>query len=262
MISPELVPWLAIGYFALAAVGGIVCFFWILGIAFSEGALHGLGCLFCGPYGFYYCVTRWRRCRLPFLLSLGLNLGLVLVQFQVVDTQPLEELFTTVEKIQKQVREAPAEKIARDHQALQGEWRLALSEQGDESGEFEEFRFVEDQCVVQGRAGIRRFQFVLSRSPQGRTIDLTDSENGEQLKGIYRLNGDHFTLCMASPGAMRPSRFATWGTQQRSFLLRRQRTASSGGGQNRCRKPRRGQRSQPQPTVRQRKVVAEVDTAD
>ena len=82
MIGDDLFPWLMLGYVVVAMIGGFICLLWILAIAFSEGVLHGLGCLLCGPYGLYYCVTRWRQCMKPFLISLALNIGLFFVNFQ------------------------------------------------------------------------------------------------------------------------------------------------------------------------------------
>ncbi|MDX1943809.1 MAG: hypothetical protein SFU86_00260 [Pirellulaceae bacterium] len=45
----------------------------ILIIAFTEGIGHGIGCLLCGFYGLYYCITRWEQCGAYFLMGLAAN---------------------------------------------------------------------------------------------------------------------------------------------------------------------------------------------
>ena len=56
-----------------------VGFFWSLRLATKESLVQGLIFLFFPPYGIYYVITRWEKCKKPGMLFIGGFLGIILV---------------------------------------------------------------------------------------------------------------------------------------------------------------------------------------
>jgi uncharacterized protein (TIGR03067 family) len=73
-------------------------------------------------------------------------------------------------------------------------------------------RIVTDDHVVWERNG-KRFagtKFALDSTTEPRTIDVIPDggrNRGERILGIYKLDGDTLTICMAAPGQPRPREF-------------------------------------------------------
>jgi len=72
----------------LSVVGGI----WFLVVAFQESILWGLGCLLLGPVSLIFLILHWAEAKVPFLVSLGgtvlLILGLVVGGVDLAEIAP------------------------------------------------------------------------------------------------------------------------------------------------------------------------------
>ncbi len=64
---------MVVGYLA-----AFICGLWMLIIAFQEGALQGILYMFVPFYSLYYVISRWEKCKQPFLYSLaGLAVAII-----------------------------------------------------------------------------------------------------------------------------------------------------------------------------------------
>ncbi len=71
----ETIGMLLLGVGCLAAC---VCGLWMLVIAFQESVAQGLLYWFVPFYAIYYVISRWEKCKTPFLCSLGAMVLVVL----------------------------------------------------------------------------------------------------------------------------------------------------------------------------------------
>jgi uncharacterized protein (TIGR03067 family) len=101
---------------------------------------------------------------------------------------------------------------------LQGAWQLVSAESNGEKAPDE--RVSQIQVVIAGNThtvviGDRviahdvSFEIDPSRDPKQTTDTLSDgSSKGQQIRGIYKLDGDTLTSCVAPPGKDRPAEFS------------------------------------------------------
>jgi uncharacterized protein (TIGR03067 family) len=134
-----------------------------------------------------------------------------------------------------------------DRDRLQGEWECASLErdgrvisQGKEAAKAR-VSFVGDVVTFEDDGTALQGTFEVDEDRRPKTFDLTVADAGIKETypaGIYRLEGDIFELCLASPAAERPRRFATEpGSGRTLFVYRRIRSVSgrliSGAGAGR-----------------------------
>jgi len=140
------------------------------------------------------------------------------------------------------VKDTPANRD--DRSAIQGRWQLITLEVGgkpEAPPERGPTLITRDQIIppapvppAPSPAGVR---YTLDASRDPTTIDfinpngpdISDPDLGGPILGIYRLKGDHLTLCLGSPGKPRPTAFTTEsGSQTRLLSLRRLEPAPDG----------------------------------
>jgi uncharacterized protein (TIGR03067 family) len=109
----------------------------------------------------------------------------------------------------------------KDHEALQGAWKIVSSEAGgkDHTEEFKDHLLVFDGdtfALKKGDAVGLKGTFKLDPSEKPRTIDITITEGGQEgekgkvLQGIYELGKGTLKWCTAEPGGTdRPKEFST-----------------------------------------------------
>jgi RNA polymerase sigma factor (sigma-70 family) len=123
-----------------------------------------------------------------------------------------------------------------DLEAIRGTWAVASVEfQGGESPDADQVkkaRWVIDgkEISVELAGEARKSSFTLDPDADPKAIDLVplggpENEKGKTFRGIYKIEGDELTLCLAGPAdAARPGRFATEpGTGNTMFTLKRAR---------------------------------------
>lgn len=99
--------------------------------------------------------------------------------------------------------------------AFQGEWKMAANETGGSKLSPERLktyrRVVKDDAytvTIAADSGPITIRGLFALDPQSSppTIDA-EPENGDVMRGIYKLDGDTLTLCIALPGEPRPKEF-------------------------------------------------------
>ena len=110
------------------------------------------------------------------------------------------------------------EAAKRDQAALQGTWTMVSGERDGQafpSGYLTNSERVvkgdETTVTVQGRLFMEA-KFSLDPSKSPKTIDYAISGGryeGQNMQGIYELNGDQVKFCFSTPGKERPSGFVT-----------------------------------------------------
>jgi uncharacterized protein (TIGR03067 family) len=125
---------------------------------------------------------------------------------------------------------AAADGDGKDLVRLQGVWsRVSALVDGKERPADElrkqQITIVEDTYTLTVNGTLRRGQVILDPCARPRTIDFLSTEGpnkGKVLKGIYEIEGDTFTYCIALPGKDRPTAL---GSQPGSghLLFRNQR---------------------------------------
>jgi uncharacterized protein (TIGR03067 family) len=125
------------------------------------------------------------------------------------------------------------EDVKKELKVLQGKWQTAAIETGGEALPKEAvpaFSFAIDaDGKATGKTPEGEFQFTVTVDPTKtpRTIEnLHDSggQKGMKQYGIYKLDGDKFTVCMTPPGSSekdRPKDFDTKGTRNVVFVFER-----------------------------------------
>ncbi|QDV35241.1 sigma-70 family RNA polymerase sigma factor [Tautonia plasticadhaerens] len=120
-----------------------------------------------------------------------------------------------------------------DLKAIRGTWAVASVEsQGGESPDADQVKkgrwiFDAKKLSVETAGEARKSSFTLDPDASPKAIDLVplggpENEKGKTFLGIYKIEGDSLTICMAAPGAVRPDRFATeQGTGTFLIALRR-----------------------------------------
>jgi uncharacterized protein (TIGR03067 family) len=131
------------------------------------------------------------------------------------------------------VVKAPAaepEKGKTDADRIQGTWVPVSAEregQKEDPAKFEEVKLI---FAAGGKGTVRKggmemeFQYTLDPAKKTREIDLKATEDGkeETHKGIYKLDGDTLTLCIAHPPEDRPTDFTTQvGSKRQIIVLKR-----------------------------------------
>jgi uncharacterized protein (TIGR03067 family) len=119
--------------------------------------------------------------------------------------------------------DAPRERLEdKDQKALQGKWRAESytrdGEKVDIAKEWTDLVFENDNISWEnsilkgnlGMTGVVPYSYELDSSKEPKTIDLTWSEGaikGKKQLGIYRLEGDKLTICVARIDKERPKKF-------------------------------------------------------
>jgi uncharacterized protein (TIGR03067 family) len=110
--------------------------------------------------------------------------------------------------------DTPQDAVRQEKEKLKGTWALVSMEaQGKPvpaadlkvvKYTFEEARF----SYEDGRGGPKEGMYTLGSARSPKSIDL--SQDGSlAARGIYKLEGDRLTLCLASPRGERPTEFTT-----------------------------------------------------
>lgn len=113
-----------------------------------------------------------------------------------------------------------------DRQLFQGTWRIILAEREGKpaNDEVDRVRYLfsdgklliidDDKTIVDAT-----FELDAARKPKQLTIVAIVEGNAETVKGIYRFEKDHLTLCFAMPGEARPKAFFTGKGDGNSILI-------------------------------------------
>jgi uncharacterized protein (TIGR03067 family) len=114
-------------------------------------------------------------------------------------------------------RDAPPEAVRQELARLQGTWQLISAESNGVKAPEE--RVKQTRVTITGnthtvRFGDQvlahdvRFEIDPTKTPKEVTDTINDGPNkGKQILGIYRLEGDMLTSCVAPPGKERPTEF-------------------------------------------------------
>jgi uncharacterized protein (TIGR03067 family) len=107
--------------------------------------------------------------------------------------------------------DAPADATKKDLDKLQGTWELVPPE-NDVNAVVFKVEFKGDKFrVIYPDGGELKGTFKLDASTDPKLIDFTLKDRGD-FEGIYKLDGDKFTVCVSEPCAkQRPSEFAKDG---------------------------------------------------
>ena len=109
-----------------------------------------------------------------------------------------------------------AEDSRTDSERIQGSWVLTSSQTAGETVPADSLKARDVRMVFEGDRVIARMgemsvtlgTFVLDPSKSPRAYDRVSSD-GTPRRGIYRLEGDRLTICIAGLGKERPTAFAT-----------------------------------------------------
>jgi uncharacterized protein (TIGR03067 family) len=122
---------------------------------------------------------------------------------------------------------ADDDKSKRDLDALQGTWQVQrMTSNGREApaAEAQKLRFViTGSKLIPYQGDEKGPEFSLSIRTAGSPAALNlKSPDGKEGKGIYRLEGDTLTLCIAEPGKDRPKEFTSaMGSRLELMALKR-----------------------------------------
>jgi erythromycin esterase len=106
--------------------------------------------------------------------------------------------------------------VKKDLERFQGNWVMIANESSGAKLPAERLRdyrrsIAQDKytITIQNPTGVAtiRGRFAINPNTKPAEIDA-EPENGEILQGIYKIDGDQITLCLAFPGAPRPTEFA------------------------------------------------------
>lgn len=128
-----------------------------------------------------------------------------------------------------------------DLEALQGTWKVVEAEVGGEP--VEDPSLEESTIVFEGTTvrvtGVQEEDFQaqvsLNSETSPRQIDVVmdvGEDQGETVRGIYKIENERATFCWAEPGQPRPESFSTEeGTGQRLIVVERAAHVEPGSGQ-------------------------------
>ncbi len=123
--------------------------------------------------------------------------------------------------------------VQKELKAIQGKWKTASVEAGGKEfpkNAFPDFSFVADaDGKATGKMGKEEFRFTMTVNPKKdpKTIENaheTGMHKGKTQYGVYKLEGDKFTVCISQAGATeadRPKDFATKGNNNVVFVFER-----------------------------------------
>jgi erythromycin esterase len=111
---------------------------------------------------------------------------------------------------------ADDEAVKTDLKRLQGEWVMAANESNGKklpAARLKRFhRLVKDDAytlTIADETGTTTIRGRFALKPQARPPEIdVEPENGEIMHGIYKVEGEQFTICITPPGVPRPTKFA------------------------------------------------------
>lgn len=211
----------------VAGFGSAIAYLFIVLRALRESFLQALLCLFCGPYGLYYVVTRWQQCKVPFVVSClfsvaGVGGSVFLESHQAeaaverdrVDNSWVPAFVPRFGSPSEPARETTLEE---DLKSMQGQW-VVTSQGGDEK-----FSIRGDRCTIFSPRDQQVFSIRLSVEDGARSVDLVTPGSGQTVRGIYLLRDEKVYVCLAPPGHERPGIFKSEEGVRQLFILRRER---------------------------------------
>jgi uncharacterized protein (TIGR03067 family) len=122
------------------------------------------------------------------------------------------------------------DEVSKELKALEGKWKAVAMEAGGKplpKDGVPDFTFtVGADGKSTAKTPQREDQTTITVDPKKapRTIDNrheTGAHKGKTQYGIYKLEGDRWTVCMSLPGGDRPTDFATKGTSHVVFVFER-----------------------------------------
>jgi uncharacterized protein (TIGR03067 family) len=123
--------------------------------------------------------------------------------------------------------------VKKELKALEGKWKMVAGEAGGNAfpkGEILDFTFtIGAEGKSTGKTPQEEFSATITVDPKKKpkTIDNlheTGSQKGKKQYGIYKLEGDKFTVCITGPGSAesdRPKDFTTKDTTNVVFVFER-----------------------------------------
>jgi erythromycin esterase len=122
---------------------------------------------------------------------------------------------------------------------LQGDWVMAANESSGVKLAPERLKTFHRSVVgdaytirISGETGTTTIRGRFALKPQANPAEIdAEPEGGEILEGIYKIEGDQLTLCMAFPGAPRPTKFDA-GEGTRSTITVWKRASKSEGDES------------------------------
>jgi uncharacterized protein (TIGR03067 family) len=125
----------------------------------------------------------------------------------------------------------PEDGARKELHKLQGGWKLVSAESNGKATPADKVAALgmtikgETLTVQEGSEVVEEASFRLDRTANPPAIDLkvtAGTDKGKTVLGIYRLEDERLTICVAEPGRERPSKFAApEGTRHTLFVFKR-----------------------------------------
>jgi uncharacterized protein (TIGR03067 family) len=112
----------------------------------------------------------------------------------------------------------------KDMDGLQGEWTLVSAERNGEKLPDDQGKTMrriikgDEFSVTRDGETLAKGKFKIDPTKKPKTIDVT-LESGDNILGIYELEGDEFKMCYGQPGGERPKAFASKADNNTSLLV-------------------------------------------